>query len=465
MLSLKNREYLTEQPRLTVLVAVAIVLAVAALTTFLLHKNNKTVLFGGLTDEEAAQVTEALDSLKFEYALDDGGASVLVDETEVDMIRLNLISEGLKVGSGVGYELFDKSDYGMTEFAERINLQRALEGEISRTIASMPEVKQARVHLVLPQKELFQSKIEPAKAAVALILESNNDIDASQVDGIRNIVSSSVKGLKKSHVLITDSNGRVMGDPGSEYGSSDLLKQKSRLERVLQEKAEVVLEKVFGENNYVVSIDMTLSTEKVRSNIQESLLPSGGKPILTHKRHAYKKHDGGSSDGGKPYDRTTEEDTDESYATGQINKEVLEHPGKIIKLSAAIMVPFAASDDQLKSIENLLKSTIGYDETRGDDVTVARMKFYIPRPVSLSQESNTASEVAVNVGQESEVSKLYDVRYVLVLLSLVVFTTLLVASLRKGGARLSHAERQHMLSQLKSWLADDSTVIGGGDRR
>src|SRR3990167_3276345 len=174
------------------LLAALVVPVVVVLT---MHDRELVALYRDLSEEDAARLTEKLNALKVEYELDQNGQTILVDGAVVNDVRLQLVGEGVKPGAGVGYEIFDTLSYGVSDFAQKIHYLRAVQGELSRTIASLDEVKSARVHIVLPEDRLFDRASSTAKASVIVTMEPKHTLTVSQIDGIRQLVSSSVKGL------------------------------------------------------------------------------------------------------------------------------------------------------------------------------------------------------------------------------------------------------------------------------
>ncbi|HEX5513575.1 MAG TPA: flagellar basal-body MS-ring/collar protein FliF, partial [Gammaproteobacteria bacterium] len=169
------------------------------------------VLFSDVDSREAAVLVQQLEEMKAPYRLEAGGTRILVPASGVHALRLKLMSDGIQLNSGAGFELFNKAEFGMTEFAQKINYQRALQGELARTIGSVPGVKYARVHLVLPESSLFAEKQTQPKAAVTLILQEGAGIDRRQVQGIQRLVAATVPGLQSGQVTVLDQSGVALG--------------------------------------------------------------------------------------------------------------------------------------------------------------------------------------------------------------------------------------------------------------
>src|SRR3990167_4611410 len=195
---------LSSAKKMVLFVLILVALAAPVAIALMMHERNFVVLYQDLSEEDAARLIEKLNSLKIEYELDQSGQTVLVDKALADDVRLQLVGGGVKPGAGVGYEIFDTLSYGVSDFAQKIHYLRAVQGELARTISALEEVRSTRVHIVLPEEKLFDKTASVAKASVILTLEKNRSLTESQIEGIRQLVSSSVKGLAVSDVVISN---------------------------------------------------------------------------------------------------------------------------------------------------------------------------------------------------------------------------------------------------------------------
>ncbi len=156
-----------------------------------------------------------LKDAKTPYQIAEDGKGILVPSDKVYEMRLSLASEGLPQGGGVGFEIFDRKNFGMTEFVQKLNYQRALQGELSRTISQLNGVEQARVHLVMPEKSLFKENEKPATASIVLKMKSNRPLSDNEVQGVVHLVASSIEGMDPEHVTVLDSRGKILSKGGS----------------------------------------------------------------------------------------------------------------------------------------------------------------------------------------------------------------------------------------------------------
>ncbi len=195
--------------------AVALISAVAfAVLIFVANRTEYRPLFTNLTSEDAGEIVKKLKDAKTPYEITADGKGILVPADKVYELRLTLASEGIPQGGGVGFEIFDRKNFGMTEFVQKLNYQRALQGELSRTIAQLTGVEQARVHLVIPEKSLFKDNEKPATASIVLKMKSNRALKDSEVQGVVHLVSSSIEGMDAEHVTILDSRGKILSKGG-----------------------------------------------------------------------------------------------------------------------------------------------------------------------------------------------------------------------------------------------------------
>ena len=200
---------------------VALLLAMMIAATTWLLRTDYEILFAGLSAPDAAAMTAELDRMKLPYKLGPDGASILVDRTSVHQTRLKLLGKDIPLHGAVGFELFNNSDFGMTEFAQKINYQRALQGELTRTILSLTEVETARVHLAFPEEGLFRREQAKAKASVTLGMRRNQTLRQEQVNGIQRLISAAVPGVAPHDVTIVNTQGVALTRPVGQESTPD----------------------------------------------------------------------------------------------------------------------------------------------------------------------------------------------------------------------------------------------------
>ncbi|MFD2837047.1 flagellar basal-body MS-ring/collar protein FliF [Azotobacter vinelandii] len=238
------------QPLLPLMLAGAAVVAVVAALLLWAREPEYRVLFANLDEADGGRIIGELDRRAIPYRLSEGGHSLLVPADQLHTLRLQLAEQGLPQGGNVGFELLDKQAFGVSQFAEQINFQRGLEGELARSIESLGPVSRARVHLAMAKQSVFVREREPARASVVLNLQPGRELGESQVNAIAHLVSSSVPGLSIDAVTVVDQNGRLLSRQG---GARDLdgtqLDYIDEVERSYQRRIENILAPILGAQN------------------------------------------------------------------------------------------------------------------------------------------------------------------------------------------------------------------------
>ncbi|HXL02464.1 MAG TPA: flagellar basal-body MS-ring/collar protein FliF [Candidatus Atribacteria bacterium] len=378
-------------------------LLVAGIVTLFLYagKPDYAPLFQNLSVEEAGKVMDKLKELGIPYQLSSGGTRILVPQDKVYEARMKLAQEGLP-SQGEGFEIFDKNTFGLTSFLQRVNYQRALQGELERTIMELKEVEGARVHLVVPEERLFAEEEKPPTASVVLKLRSGVTLQDAQIEAIANLIANSVEGLKPDRVAIIDDRGNILasgsGDESSWTSLSRLtatqLEVKKEVEATLTNRIQSMLESALGYNQAVVRVTADLDFEQ-REGQKETFEPiRGGEGIARSAQETEEKYQGGvTAPGGVPgVASNIPVYGQESEATGQTNdytrrestvnyeiNRVMERfassPGKVTRLSVAVLVDNNLPSEQVEKIEGVVKAAAGLNEERGDMLIVESLPF------------------------------------------------------------------------------------------
>jgi flagellar M-ring protein FliF len=259
---------LTMAQRLSLAGAFLGVILVVGGSTYWMQRPDYVLLFADMNAEAASDVITRLKSDKVPYQLDDGGRAIRVPASRVDELRLGFASEGLPSSGRIGFEIFDRTAFGATEFLEQVNYRRALEGEIARSISTISEVSGARVHIAMAKQSLFASKEQPAKASVVLKLKGNRPLSAATIQGITNLVASSVEGLRPDAVVVLDSFGRPLARPaidGDEPLGAAQMERQQQIERDLTNKVIALLEPVVGQEGVRVNVSARLDASSEES--------------------------------------------------------------------------------------------------------------------------------------------------------------------------------------------------------
>ncbi|WP_323740964.1 flagellar basal-body MS-ring/collar protein FliF [Caenimonas koreensis] len=361
--------------------AVLIVAATAGLAAWLLRTDYQ-VLFADLNPQDAAAMTAELERMKEPYRIAADGNTILVDAATVHTTRMKLMGKDIPLHGAAGFELFNNADFGMTEFAQKINYQRALQGEITRTILSLSQVRDARVHLALPEEGLFKRATSKAKAAITLSLKPGMALQAEQITGIQRLVAAAVPGITMHDVTIVDQQGVALTRPVVAEGEQDIgsarLDLKRDTERMLARKAMEVLESAFGPGQAVATVDVTLNMDQVRVTTEEVLGARGGQGVsgvIVRERE-------NARDAGPPLSpqgeatRAANSQREVEYQVGRRTEQVASQPGAIKHLQVVALVRQPLSDEQIERMRQLVGAAVGTSGERADTVVVQSMHAF-----------------------------------------------------------------------------------------
>ncbi len=328
----------------------AVVLAAALIGVLLVHwaqKPDMRMLYQDLAPSEAAKIIEKIGEKKIAYELRDGGGTIYVPRESVYQIRLDLAKDGLPATEQNGYKLFDDEKIGISPFVQNVNLKRALQDELAKSIQEIDAVVHARVHIVSPEQRLFAAENEQTTASVVLRLRPGHRLSGEHIAAITHLVSGGVKGLRAENVTIIDSNGRLLNgknDPTLAAGASTVQDYKDRVEQNLIRKAEDMLAMVLGPGRATVQVSAVIDMNSI-STITESYDPSAK---VAKKEEVTSNSETGGGGGQRAAPGTTKKD--ETVITEyQVGKTVKQHtvlPGEIRSLSVAAFVDLSADANQ-----------------------------------------------------------------------------------------------------------------------
>ncbi len=370
---------------------------VVAIGTLVLWANRPDMvpLYSGLSPQDMSAVEESLRKSGILYKLSPENASILIPSKEVYKVRMQLATEELPQGkSMVGFEIFDETKFGMTEFVQNVRYQRALQGELARSIMEMDSIEGARIHLSIPQSSLFTDEQKPPKASIILKLRRGGRLSPKQIDGIVHLVSNAVEGLHPEDVTVVDTASQTLYSGGGSESLAgrvprDQLDYKHAVEAEYERQIREMLEKVvgFGKVAVQVSADIDFASEqqtvekydsdpviRTEDRTEETtsgapnLIPAGVPGVASNIVSPFT-----SASGGVPF-TYTKETTTTSYNQGKTVMTRVKAPGEIKRISAAVMVDNTANLP-IAQLNNLVQSAIGYDETRGDKVEVQAVSF------------------------------------------------------------------------------------------
>jgi flagellar M-ring protein FliF len=465
--------------------AAAIVAGTIAAGTWLL-RTDYDVLFSGLTPADAAVMTAELDRLKVPYELGADGTSILVDRATVHGTRLKLLGKDLPLRGAVGFELFNNSDFGMTEFAQKINYQRALQGEITRTILSLAEVESARVHLALPEEGLFRRDASRAKASVTLGLKRDQTLRPEQVSGIQRLISAAVPGVAVQDVTIVDSRGVALTrSAGSDVipDGNQRLDLKRDIETHLARKATEVLERAFGAGRALTSVDVTLNLNQVRVTTEDVTTPPARKGevpsgIVVRERETIKDDSAllaGRKDVAAVSPGSSHRETE--YQVGRRVEQVVSQPGSIERLQVVAVVQAPLRPGQLEQLRALVGAAVGLSTQRGDVIVVQSLDgmadtappSMLPATFAAPGEGaqaltaiGPAAAASANAAAPSQASASQAIAALAGLLALAAVASLLlqhrrarvVAAPSQAAEPMTTAQRAQALAKVQQWLGE-----------
>lgn len=372
---------------------------------------NQQLLYANLSLNDAGAVVARLKSEKINYSLENGGKDIWVATDKIYQTRLDLAANGLPSGGGVGFEVFDKQSFALTDYVQKVNHTRALQGELARTISSLAPVESTRVHLALPEKRLFKNQQKKGSASVIVTLVPLKSLDQKQVQGIVHLVAGSVTNLEAENVKVIDSNGVVLEvenkSDDSEMLSVDMLTFQQEVEHRMEMRVQDLLDKTMGKDNAMVRVSATLDFSKVEKTEE---LFDADEPVI---RSEQINEEGAAvqSPGGIPGVASNLQNSDfgqETVSTPiskssrttnfEISKTVsriINPVGTLTKLSVSVLVAdkltavegedkpttLARTPEELKSIENMVSTAIGLVPDRGDMINVTSMPFVDPEEV------------------------------------------------------------------------------------
>jgi flagellar M-ring protein FliF len=381
-------------------------IAMIVLTFSWVQRGEYHVLYSNLSESDGGQIAQKLKEMKVPYRVEAGG--ILVPEDKVYDARLQLASQGLPQGGGVGFEIFDKTSFGTTEFVQKLNYKRALQGELARTIMAMGAVEQCRVHLAIPEKSLFAREGEEDRptSSVLLRLRQGKSLSSAQVDGIVHLVASSVEGLNSKDVTVVDAKGNVLSRPGGDVAGlgGNQFEYQNSYAKELEVRIAGILEPVVGRGKVRAKVAAMIDMSRVETT-EEKFDPES-QVVRSEQKHSEKSSTVGargvpgvaSNLPGKNVAAATpsqgqaeKQSQTVNYEITKVTSRTVNAPGLVKKITAAVIVDgtyvpqqgskemkyVARTEEEIRRYEELVKETIGFTAGRGDQVKVVNMPFQV----------------------------------------------------------------------------------------
>ena len=464
--------------KISLVVVTVVSIAAFALLILQYRTADYRVLFANLSNTDASSVVEWLKDQKIPFQLKDSGRSVLIPDDQVYEARLALAGEGLPRGGAVGFEIFDKQSFGMTDFTQKVNYLRALQGELARTISSLAPVEGTRIHIALPEKRLFKNQQKDTTASVTLKLVQGEKLTENQIRGIVNLMAGSVEGLEAENVTLVDDQGRILTkDPGKAPEgdiSPEKLSYQQAVEKRLEDRAQSMLDLALGRDYSLVKVTAELDFNRIEKT-EEIYDPAGTVP---RSEQTVEEKSGVESTGGIPGVDSNMKGSGWSSGSSPASKssEIINYEisrtinhvktpvGEVKKLSVSVLVAdervegaeeeapkfVPRAEKELKNIEEMVKTAVGFSVERGDQVRVVSM----PLPGDFNQG---------NWPEPSFMEKVYPliplVKYLfMAIFALVIYFLLLRPLIRTLKTENRMVQHYKTVEQLEAELGNDGAT-------
>jgi flagellar M-ring protein FliF len=410
---------LSPNQRIGIGLVVVCVLASLIAVGYWAQQTEYALLFGNLSETAASEVVEVLGSENIDYQLKEGGTTIYVPHDQVYDLRLRFAGEGIVSDGSSGYEIFDQNTLGMTDFMQKLNLKRALEGELERTISNISQIEAARVHLVMPERSPFRETQTTTTASVVVDLKTGARLSQEHIAGMIALVAGAVEGLEPPDVNILDTNGNMLSEPDADDTdgrlSSSQLRLQTEKESYLQEKAQSLLAQMLGQGNAIIRVNLELDFS--RSVTESSMIDPESQTVIAEERLQEEGDIDNASSSVRNYEVSRSVETveksvgDISYLSVSVilNYKALQPEGAAEGDAAPSYSPYP--EDEIANIESLVKESVGWREDRGDGFAISQLMFDTSANDQITQE--------LREQQEREQTEMY-IRYGLMVLALVL---------------------------------------------
>lgn len=395
--------------RLTIFFFAFLGLALIGSVVYFMNRIEYEALYRDLSPEDAQAIAGKLKEEQKDFIVQGTSILVAAPQTEIDKLRLEISGSGLARSGRIGYEIFDKNQFGMTDFIEQVNLQRALEGELARTISSLSEIAQARVHIVLPKDSIFTEKEENAKASVVVTLKKGAELSKSSVAGIKGVVAGAVPDLHTYNVSIVDDEGNFLSQ-SAEYGDAARTEMESgvreQVEKEITGKVVSILEPIVGKGKVHANASINLDFNTTEQT-EETYNPNPP-VILSHQKSEERSGASGSPSGipgtqsnmgtntvqstGSSPERVRQSEVT-NYEVNKLVRHTIQPKGTIRRMSVAVILDHKTvygktkdgktsarqeprSQQDIDSYRQLVQAAVGFDQQRGDLISIANVPFY-----------------------------------------------------------------------------------------
>lgn len=406
---------LRSSPKIALAIAAAATLSVVIALVMWANQQSYSILLSNISDEDGGAIVAQLTQLNVPYRIDASSGAIRVPEGQVHEVRMKLAQQGLPKGGAVGFELLDQEKFGISQFSEQVNFQRALEGELSRTIENLGPIQSARVHLAVPKPSLFVREQKAPTASVSVNLINGRTLDEGQIVAITHLISSAVTGLAAENVTLVDQRGNLLTQSGMRGLQTSQLKYTNDIEFDYQQRIQRMLAPLVGENNVRAQVTAQIDFTQLEQTQEQYQPNSDPQKMAIRSRQASQAEQGNNSGtggvpgalshqpptpgtapitqplgvsdskrpAGQPFNNRNDETTNfELDRTLTHSKSSI---GRIERLSVAVVINHlpqgeegsvsAMSDEQLARLNTLVQEAIGYQATRGDSINIMHAPF------------------------------------------------------------------------------------------
>jgi len=367
------------------------------------------ILYANLDFDEAAEISNRLRGMEVPHRLSPDATAIIVPEDRHMELRVQLAGEGFPKSGRIGYEIFDEAQLAMTDFLQKVNYQRALQSEIEETLTNISGVRDARVHLVIPEPSLFTEEQNPVTTSVTLTLEGNTKLRRERINAIIYLVSASVEGLDQENVVIIDAGGNLLSEERDALVkmANKQFEMQQQVERVLEEKVQTLMDQVIGKERSRVRINVGLDFDQTQT--QRKLIEPGASQVVISEETQEKSS----------AERGTEEQAIRNYEVNETIQSIVGSVGAVSRISMALTIDktkviinpdgqYVEEDraiEEIQQLSDLAKGAIGLDEARGDEVTVFAMTFDKTQEIRAREEAQAQerqefwTDIAINVAK------------------------------------------------------------------
>lgn len=442
---------LTQKKKLSLIVIVLLLVLFTVLAIAWVIKANYLKL-GDISRSDQVNLITKFDESGIGYQVTNDG-QLLVKEDEYAKSKAIIEEQGNTKYPSKGLELFDNTDYSMTDYAQKVTMKRAIQGELERTLSALSFTKFARVHLTLEDKKLFSKNKSPAKAAVTIFTHNHSVLSFDQIKGVQNLVASSVDGLNAAKVTVFDEDGIKISDTINQQSEKTFFNgNKDLQEKKLTEKVEKLLNLYFEPEQFAVSISLKVNNNEKVAVINELITNKNGEGAVITKKSSVKSPKASSS---KVSGLSNNETLEIKYSHGSKTEEIKVMAGEITLISAAVALMADLSAADIAKVKSVVSAAVGANFDRGDVITIESFSPRKPLPLKPTENINIIKqpdilkeEILQNKNDTSGNNQVYYL--IIVLLLILVCVT---AFKRKS---LPLKEKEQILLEVNEWLSKDN---------